>query len=246
MLQEFLALTPKDFLVVGSGRLAYWRLGELAYYDRLSQDQSNLNTNHNIELDYYREGLALECKAIAAEKPENESRWNQQVQIVRETEDPQILLDIALQSLEHRFDNRIYCFLLTYIRKLILLTQWMIDNGYANESLPALQRIYDIQTNHMTAENIDFTLEKSIAWTKSTIGGCYIAMNQFPLAEKNLLDSHHQLHDNSGQHDPLTIITTHRLIQLYEKWNQPEKATALRSTLKDSTIPVPHPVFNCN
>jgi tetratricopeptide (TPR) repeat protein len=72
------------------------------------------------------------------------------------------------------------------------------------------------------------------AVTQGALGECLTTQKRFAEAETLLLESYATLKSVQGEHSPLTVDATGRLVTLYQSWGKPKEAARYRTAVAQS------------
>jgi serine/threonine protein kinase len=127
----------------------------------------------------------------------------------------------------------------------------LTEQGRAKDGEPLLREGLEIcRTGYPFGHWITMDAQTKLDWATATaesrLGGCLTALGQFAEAENLLLSSYQTLQSASGTPPHGRLKAVDRVINLYETWGKPEKASAWQSkhamgTPPGSTIGCPMP-----
>jgi eukaryotic-like serine/threonine-protein kinase len=172
----------------------------------------------------FRRAIALNQELLGAEHPELSTSWSNLALLLRDKG--------ALAESEELFRK-----VLQADRKLLgedhpyVAATWRVLGdlraraGAVGDAEPLYLKALAIQVKKFPEGHFE------IARTRSGIAACLTARGQYAEAETLLLGSLATLRREQGKADPGTQATLRRLVDLYTRWNQPDKAAPYRAEL---------------
>ena len=115
----------------------------------------------------------------------------------------------------------------TMARSLCLLAGILLQNGKPEEAEPLVRECLEIRR----ASEAD---DRMTANTESLLGGCLTALGRYEEAESLLVESYARIKSTEGETSDVAHAIRKRILDLYETWPRPDKATAWRASLPES------------
>ena len=124
-------------------------------------------------------------------------------------------LKIYLENFGPHYDN--------YPTALITKGLILAKTGQREEGEAILREAVKIRTESLPKEHY------WVALAKSALGECLTIQERYNEAEPLLVESHESLRNSQGATNPRTRLALQRLVELYEKWQEPDLAAKYRA-----------------
>ena len=105
------------------------------------------------------------------------------------------------------------------------LTSLLLETHRFAEAEPLLCECLEIRRASLPDDHL------SLLKTESILGGCLTALRLYKKAEPLLVESYEKIQSAKGEHAVLAHTACQRIIELYEAWDNPEKAAEYRAML---------------
>jgi len=117
--------------------------------------------------------------------------------------------------------------------KLNNLSSLLVATNRAAEALPHMERSLAILTGKLPAKHW------AIGGFRGNLGRCLAALGRFEQAEENLLTGYDEVRQALGDEHKETQTVLRKIVDMYEKWQRPDKANEYRAKLPQATTPPP-------
>lgn len=177
----------------------------------------SLNGNYGRAEQLYRESLAMRLDLLGPEHPDVAGSLNNLGSLLRRTgnyQEAETLLANAIDIRRSRLGDEHPAL----ARSMSHLARVYMDLGEPEDAEPLLWEALNIRNKAYSHEHPE------IAESLSLLGICMVKLGEYEDAEKKLQEAYSRLKNIQNSHERHWHETLHGLVNLYEKWDQPEKA----------------------
>ncbi len=177
----------------------------------------SLNGNYGRAEQLYRESLTMRLDLLGPEHPDVAGSLNNLGSLLRRTGNYQEAESLLANAIEIR-RSRLGDEHPALARSVTHLARLHLDQNFPDEAEPLIREALAIRQEAYPDHHPE------IAESLSLLGTCLVKLGEFEDAEVKLYEAYSLIREFQDSHERYQTETLHGLINLYEKWGQPDKA----------------------